>query len=380
MSFLSIRAPQRVTRSTTRHTLTLTFCLLMTSASLLAGAAPWKGENATSADQRLESWVTRAEVERPETYENLALYPIEWEPGHLPPVQTLDQALQHGGLKVSEVNESGSVNTLLVENLGKQPVFIMAGEILSGAKQDRILQHDLWLSPHSGKVDIQAYCVEHGRWEPTSGSYSFKSKATVSNLAVRDVARASKSQASVWRSVDETNLAAGVAAAPTHALNSVYEDRRVRSNVDDITNHFLEMVRNHPRMGGVVVQIGDTILAADCFADRRTLVELWPKLLKSYALEAFTRSKGSPGVRAESARKFLIQAAAAEDTREATPGQGTLLELSSASVSGEALVMAEGVAHLELFPRVGRSSYPSHPIEPIRRHYPGEGVTPQGRD
>lgn len=319
----------------------------------------------------LESWITRCQVGNPEIHGNLAIYPVTCETAKLPGVLTLDQALKEGGLKIAEVGEGGSVNTLRVENAGQSAVYIMAGEILSGAKQDRILQHDLWLPAQSGKVEVACYCVEHGRWRYNAeggGGKDFSSKATVANLQVRADGREMKSQGAVWDSVSGTQTRGGY-AAPTSSLNAAYDDVKVKAEIDDLVGPFADLVSRNPNMTGVVVQVGDDLLAADCFSDRKLMNQLWPKLLKSYALEANTRGKGKPAAKTEAARRFLLNAAAAEPTRQSTPGSGVLVELGSGSVTGEALLVGEGLAHLELFARSGKS--PKLPnVAPIQRQYP----------
>lgn len=342
-----------------------TYLLLGLLALMLIPAAAQE-----SPGKILESWITRCQVGKPEIHGNLAIYPVTCDTSKLPGVLTLDQALKEGGLKIAEVGEGGSVNTLRIENAGKSAVFIMAGEILSGAKQDRILQHDLWLPAQSGKVEVACYCVEHGRWRYNAGGgKDFSSKATIANLQVRADGREMKSQGAVWESVSGTQMRGGY-AAPTASLNSAYDDAKVKANLDDLTGPFADLVSRNPGMVGVVVQVGDDLLAADCFSDRKLMAQLWPKLIKSYALEAYSRGKGSPDARTEAARRFLLNGAAAEPTRQSTPGQGVLVELSSGSVTGEALLVGDALAHLELFAKSGDSPKKLPNVPPIQRQYP----------
>src|SRR5262249_38239386 len=51
-----------------------------------------------------------------------------------------------------------------VENLGDEAVFIQAGDIVKGGKQDRSLTVSLLLPPHSERIPIASFCVEPGRW------------------------------------------------------------------------------------------------------------------------------------------------------------------------------------------------------------------------
>src|SRR5262245_7593168 len=73
----------------------------------------------------------------------LAVLPVVSE--HIsaaPDVATFDEASKAGVVHVAEVSQSGTVNRLRVKNRGKRPVLILAGEVVQGGKQDRILGQD----------------------------------------------------------------------------------------------------------------------------------------------------------------------------------------------------------------------------------------------
>src|SRR5262249_4734246 len=76
-------------------------------------------------------------------------------------IMTLQEALAQ---KKVIVKETGDVNNLAVENLSDALVFIQSGDILKGGRQDRTMQFDMLLPPHSGLKPLPAFCVEHGRW------------------------------------------------------------------------------------------------------------------------------------------------------------------------------------------------------------------------
>jgi hypothetical protein len=117
---------------------------------------------------------------------------------------TMQEAMAKKKLRVIETEE---VNELAVENLGTETVFIEAGEIVKGGKQDRVVAVDLVVAPKSGKVPIASFCVENGRWakrgdenvaEFTSSNDSVASKGLM--LA----ARKEGDQSKVWKEVAAT--------------------------------------------------------------------------------------------------------------------------------------------------------------------------------
>src|SRR3954466_7738374 len=76
-----------------------------------------------------------------------------------------------GLVKVTEVSEAGSVPELQVENGLDLAVFLMDGQELVGAKQNRILNTDV-LVPARSTLRIPVSCVEQHRWRHVSATFS----------------------------------------------------------------------------------------------------------------------------------------------------------------------------------------------------------------
>lgn len=301
-----------------------------------------------SAQLSLEKWLVAARVGTPARHSNLVLYPVTLPARKLPDYHTLDQALALGKLTIGETSSSGTVNELKVDNRGSEPVFIMAGEILQGAKQDRVLQDDLWLPAGSGPTRVAVYCVEHGRWDYQTTNFE-KSRPITANVDVRATARETKDQAAVWSSVSKTQAAAGYQDSSN--LGKTYDDPAVKERIAGYREALSTFARENPEARGVVVQVGERIQAMDLFADRAGFVLKFNKLLPSYALEAANAGGSSASIDSERALQFLRRTAGAEWTQKSTPGEGKLLQASGGEVSGSALVLGQVVVHLESFPR-----------------------------
>jgi hypothetical protein len=78
-------------------------------------------------------------------------------------IRTLDEARSRGELLVRE-RDQATVSALVVENRGPVQVLLLAGEILEGGKQNRIVIEDVLVPPRSGPLSLPVYCVEQGRW------------------------------------------------------------------------------------------------------------------------------------------------------------------------------------------------------------------------
>ncbi|MBX3167439.1 MAG: hypothetical protein KF760_08500 [Candidatus Eremiobacteraeota bacterium] len=308
---------------------------------LLLGLACWARSRPWS------HWLEHCEVQGPQRSGSLLVFPLSGSAESLPRCRSLDSALMQDDLRVREVREEGDVNRLVVENRGDRPVFIMAGEILKGARQDRVLKHDLWLPADSGEITVAVYCVEHGRWGYKGDQRKFDSSGSISNARVRQAALSEAGQGAVWDSVAETQKANGV-SSPSGALLVVYEDSRLSRRLDSMVSDLRDLPQDYPDMNGVVVQIDERIVAVDVFPDRRLLVSLWPKLLRSYALEALSRDHRQNALSRSQVRNFLNDAASARWSYSDTPGRGDLYSMHDGGLDGQALEQPEGLAHLQI--------------------------------
>ena len=139
---------------------------IWTFAPLLAAAVATFGFSARPAvaDQGMR-------ISGPYVHANLAVYFVHGvSAGGAIPL-TLQEALAKGSVQVVE---TGRVNELQIENTGSEEVFIQAGDIVKGGRQDRVLTVSFVLPPKSGQVPIASFCVEQGRWSARGKEDQFK--------------------------------------------------------------------------------------------------------------------------------------------------------------------------------------------------------------
>ena len=271
------------------------------------------------------------------------------------PISTLDEAMAGGKVVVSETGNGGTVNTLVLRNHTDRPVFIMAGEILAGAKQDRILQQDVLLPAGGKSVHVPAFCVEHGRWREQSTA--FYSEKVAAPVAVRRAAQASKDQSVVWAEVKSNNEAVSV-SAPTGTLSATYKSGRVVEVRKAFIDALSRLPRNFPSAVGVVVLVNGQVAGVDLFRDPEIFGHLWAKLLDSYIAEAVRREKEPAVPVAAGADGFLKLAQTSRIVLERTPGLGQQVALEGEGLKGAGVVL-ESPVHLDLFPYVAGAHRPT---------------------
>ncbi|MGD0509356.1 MAG: DUF6569 family protein [Terriglobales bacterium] len=290
---------------------------------------------------------------------NLAVFPVVASKSYdTAEFLTLDEGLRSGDVVVTEAGQArglirrrpgepaiihpvgnAEVNRLVLVNNSKRPLLLLAGEIVTGGKQDRVIGKDRIVPAESDPVDLSVFCVEPGRWVAANGKYEFGSAGGVAGgvfaaPGVRGSAMAAKNQQQVWDNVGKSKqamaLAVPAAAAPEVNANTSYagvmDNKEVQQKVDSVAEpvqHNYESVIRQLRdknAVGVVVAVNGQIVWADIFASTQLLQKYWPKLIRSYATEAVvTRAKGGEAS-LKDAQRFLDDLQGRHETAETEPG------------------------------------------------------------
>jgi hypothetical protein len=257
-------------------------------------------------------------------------------------VVTLDEARTRGDLLITE-RAQARVPDLVVENRGGSFVLLLAGEILVGGKQNRVLSEDILLPPKSGPRSLGVYCVEQGRWD--NRRTDFESKASFAPPAVRSEILARRGQDSVWGAVGRSAVAAQ-APSPTSSLQSVYDKADVREHMAEV-ERVIEQRAPATALGAAVF-VGPRLAGLDLFFDAGLFGREWPKILRSYAVDLYgQRDKALADEAALRARVQAVLGAArvAEGTLRENAGVGRLFEFRGSAVQGAALVFEGRVVH-----------------------------------
>ena len=294
----------------------------------------------------------------PHVYENLAVYFVHGAsaPGAVP--LTLQEAVAKGKVQVIE---TGRVNELQIENTGTEPVFVQAGDIVKGGKQDRVLTVSFLLPATSGRLPIASFCVEQGRWTArgkedvnkfSSASEAMPSRAALLAMAAPAAAKdggfrpagapagggeVAAKQKQVWDSVAATQskLAGGLNAAvasPSSAtsLQLSLENETLQGARASYLAALQAKGEAEPDTLGYVVAINGQISSANLYPSNAMFRKMWDKQLVAVVTEAIGEKSGASAAGsapalakataflAEAERGKPVARAAAAGTRQET--------------------------------------------------------------
>jgi len=238
------------------------------------------------------------------------------------------------------------VNRLVLVNNSKRPLLLLAGEIVTGGKQDRIIGKDRLVPAESDPVDLSVFCVEPGRWVERSSKFSAPGGNSIMGAmvqpSVRSKAMADKDQQQVWNEVRTARGGATVGlSAPaqsqvgeTSSYAAVIENKEVQHRLEAVAGPMQEEYQSVIRQlrdknaVGVVVAVNGEVIWADIFASTKLLEKYWPKLVRSYAAESFVQRTKSTAVDAKAAQEFLNRLQGKREVVENEPGLYRHTEIS----------------------------------------------------
>ena len=258
-------------------------------------------------------------VTGPYAYQNLAVFLIHG-PDRLPGqnILTLAEALKQRKVVVYETRE---VNTLAIENVSDEEVFVQSGDIVKGGQQDRMLGVDMIVPPRSGRIPVDAFCVEHGRWTKRGAESSGRFDSSTERAATKDLkvaANRARSQTEVWNEVAraQDKLSANVGTRVNSGVSEssfqlALENQQVQETAANYLKALQHVAADERDVVGYAFAINGEINSADVYASSTLFHKLWPSLLKASAIEAISelqRGRKFTQVDAAEVRDFLARA------------------------------------------------------------------------
>lgn len=304
-------------------------------------------------------------INQPVKYKNVEVFPVvsTEKIGLGAEYLTLDQAVAEKKAEVTEVKPGllrgthaesafGDQYHLVLVNKSGHPIILLAGEVLAGGHQDRILSEDRIIPDHGDPIPIDVLCAEQLRSSgPTDAfltqclssdgkqmSYSACSAGTTTSVqynnggsftamaapSVRENA-ANGNQTGTWNSIANSSAAVtlgessaattggallssgsgvwtysnGGAGASSYLFTEKSQGASIDKESTDIQTKFekaLSKLSGHgvgyesENVIGAVLVVGDQVVLADVFVTTEIFHLYWPKLVRSYVVESKANS------------------------------------------------------------------------------------------
>ena len=252
---------------------------------------------------------TAYRISGPHTHQNLTIFLIHGEDASSNKnLITLQEAME---MKVFKVYETEDVDELMVENISPTyDVFIQSGDIVKGGKQDRVLAFSIIIPRNSGKVSIEAFCVESDRWEGRGNESKKEFSSSEERVVSKELKIASNgtvsgsgsgsgsgrgSQSEVWNEVAnaQRNISANVtvdvtANSSASSLQLSLENKKLAKAREEFAKKFSDLTKGKTDVIGYAFAINGKINSADIYVSNHLFGKLWPKMLKAAVTEAIS--------------------------------------------------------------------------------------------
>ncbi len=289
-------------------------------------------------------------IGQPSHHHNLTFFPLLWPQAHLPSYTLLSTAIEEGLAVVEEVNESGSVPNLAVTNKCKCPLLIPEGEILMGAKQNRVINVTVLVAA-GVKFLLPVSCVEAGRWR-------YKSRHFESKFCAPPSLRHKKLKA-IHRNRSTSGIAASDQGEVWDEVQACLSGVAAQSETASLTDAFAsaeeKLKENCKRLvmpdgaAGVLIGRHNRIIGMDLFDSPTTLKTLWGRLSDAYFFDALRDPAAAPETSADHAQRFIERLGSAAKPRIPALALGDELEIASEGLVGAALLYDGRICHLAAF-------------------------------
>lgn len=341
--------------------------------------------------KNLSQFLGSAQVSHPLTYGNLTVFPVfRPDPGPADYV-SLSQALQRRQVSIRETSDGGTVPFVRVENKGTDPVLLLDGEELVGAKQNRILNLTILVAAKT-TTNIPVTCVEAGRWgvgrhpahRPRRRTYNRPRSSDPAEPRVSrpEIARSERPARDPREFEDSESIAYARLRAekmyavggnlrnhgsragnqgeswsdirrksgrlkthsPTGAMSDIYESQR------PVLQQYVESFRPVTGQTGAIFALFGELAGLEVFGSEGIVREIYPKLVRSYALDAIENRPASDRLlKRTDGTEFLeaVRKIAPVEEFEAI-GLGHDLRFANDTLVGAALRRDDSLVHLSV--------------------------------
>jgi len=301
----------------------------------------------------IKSFKGKFSLEEPKFISNLMIFPIIFK-NFADDFQfkTLEEGIAKDKVVISEKARQ-AVEEIEIKNKYDTELFIIDGEGISGALQNRIVTSSFLIRP-SHSTNIPVFCSEEGRW---IGDKKFTHSTIIAYPSIRRINTSSYIrlhsstyiQSSIWKEISSKQKNLNV-ISQTKSMEDIYTKK-------DLELERFEEYEPLINQAGFLAATQKRILCVDIFINNYLFGKFRLKLLISYALDAIEdEAQGAGKFNIEKCKDFfnsLITANQIHQEKSVDLGQKIHYDFKSNLNSGfgKALYFKNKIIHASFFPQ-----------------------------
>ena len=302
-------------------------------------------------------------IENSRSHKNLTVFPLIGR-NNLSDLTTFHQAINDESLEVSEISDQGSVPSLNVHNKNLRPVFIIDGQTITGKKlkQNRIITVST-LIPETSTMKLSVLCSERGRWSRTDREFASRdssmfAKARFSKMETMSQRANGSSNESYDKSADQQQTWEQINRkfSSFNDFSSSESMQDIYKNKENILVEFEKELTMPENAVGCIFAIGNRVLGFELFSSHQLFADLYPQLLKSYALDAIerkNRNNNQPSL--DDAKKIIHDADNSLAKQCKNSGLGNLFTINTNDICATILMLDDKIIHFTCFSKQMRN-------------------------
>ena len=296
-------------------------------------------------------------IEKVQSFNNLNIFPLIGKKIDQN-IKLFENSLNDESLGISEIDSDGAVPYLAVENFNPIPVLIIDGQTITGhnLKQNRIVTVSV-LIPILSKIKLSVLCSERGRWSRTDRRFASRDSAM---FAKGRFAKMERMQQNMRENISENYHEAADQEQAWEQINNKFQSfdtysssesmQDIYENKEKKMKEYLDNLKMPENTLGAVFAIGASVMGFELFSNTNTFHSLYPKLLKSYALDAIenkVRDNSEPLI--TDAKKMIEMADSSVAKQCKNQGLGQLFTINNDDLCATVLMLDGVIVHFTCF-------------------------------
>lgn len=274
-----------------------------------------------------------------QNHDNITVAQINYSTTKLDSIISLHEAFEKNMIVVKEMEEGERVNTIELENLSECYIFILDGDILKGAKQNRVVNTSVLVAPKT-KIILPVSCVEEGRWQYKSSRFKpsdeiahrsirFSKANFISESKKQNRSDFAADQSVVWNKVESVSYSLDF-QSETMSHSDLFDN--YKEELDDVTEKFTMQ----SKANGLLIFVGNQMVACDIFNNNKIYSDYFEKIIKTSAIDSKLKKDKKSQISLdqssiiESMHSVFDQFNNSKDKASSTPGvsEGTEIRLN----------------------------------------------------